>query len=69
MNRICPAQDLDGYQTTCPYRTVNTELCLAALASSMIDKEGCSSGRYKDCAIFSVNLECPKKDNVWTGID
>jgi len=61
IKRICPLQDLDGHQTICPYHAMKTELCLAALAASMIDKRGCSIGRYKDCAIFLVNIKKGEK--------
>ena len=49
---IYSTPDLDGHHEVCPYRTAKPELCLAALASSMIDKRGCSSQGHKDCAIF-----------------
>jgi hypothetical protein len=48
---------IGGDQTLCPYLTREEELCLAALASSMIDKKACSGARYKDCAIFFVNMQ------------
>jgi hypothetical protein len=55
MNGIFSAQDIDINQIICPYCIAKTELCLAALASSMIDKQGCGSAGYKVCAIFSIN--------------
>lgn len=55
MNTIYPLQDLDLHQTLCPYHPVKTDLCLAALASLMIDKQGCYTEKHKDCAIFFVN--------------
>jgi hypothetical protein len=55
VSMVFPLQDPDEHKTMCPYCTMKPELCIAALASSMINKQECFSGRYHRCALFPVN--------------
>ena len=55
MDRIVPLQNPDDHETVCPYCTVKTALCIAALASVMTDKRNCFRPGYKACSIFLVN--------------
>ncbi len=64
MNRICLSKELDDCQTNCPYLNMKTELCIAAVTSSMIDKHRCFCERYKDCAILLVNNRKGNNRNV-----
>lgn len=47
-------QDPEGYRSTCPYAYIGPELCKAAFASLMIDKQYCSHDSYERCPIFLV---------------
>lgn len=47
-------QTPEGYGAICPYTYIGPELCKAALASLMIDKQYCSSKGYEGCPIFLV---------------
>ena len=54
VHRIRSLQEVGEGLTLCPYKAAKCELCLAARASSMIDRHGCISSKYKDCAIFAI---------------
>lgn len=55
MDRIGTSQNPDDHKTICPYFTVKTALCIAALESVMTDKRNCFRGGYTACSIFLVN--------------
>ena len=55
MDLIIPLQDSDDYKAMCPYCTVKTALCIAALESVMTNRRNCFSVGYKACSIFLVN--------------
>jgi len=47
-------QHPEGCRALCPYAYIRPELCKAALASLMIDKQYCSGKGYERCPIFLV---------------
>jgi hypothetical protein len=55
MDRIVSSQNPDDHKTVCPYCTVKTALCIAALESVMTDRRNCFSAGYNACSIFLVN--------------
>jgi hypothetical protein len=55
MDTIVSSQNPDDREAMCPYCTVKTALCIAALASLMTDKRNCFWSGYKACSIFLVN--------------
>lgn len=72
--KIFPLQASDDFKTMCPYCAIKPELCVAALASSMIHKQECFSTGYHDCAIFLVNKRkvgeeqiCPPAERICAG--
>jgi hypothetical protein len=56
-----PTMNSNGNQLICPYHNKKTELCTAALASSMVYELRCSSGRYKQCTIYLINKRKEEK--------